>query len=205
MHQAAVWQKSAASKLIRLFICRSIKLTSNVFIILLSWVENSSSFRSAGIQILWVHFSAFCWNRYYLWQDMHSSAEAQVLAGRSQGLEEEGWDETSANPSRLRLANVWYQGNEMGLGPAKQTGKSCVPTSLQRPVSTIRSAVEGSTMFLGNRAQSEERGGLCVYANDAWCSNAVKADGRCLPDVRPLIWRRNHNIIISWCIYVLYM
>ena len=66
---------------------------------------------------------------------------------------------------RLRLANVWYRGNEMhemGHEPAKQMGKSCVPTSLQRRVATTRCAVEGSTVFLGNRAQSEERWTLCL-------------------------------------------
>lgn len=29
----------------------------------------------------------------------------------------------------------------------------------------------------------KSKGGLCVYVVDAFCSNAVKADGQCLPDV----------------------
>ncbi len=34
------------------------------------------------------------------------------------------------------------------------------------------------------------RGGrLCVYINDAWCSNVVNADGECFPDVKFLMLR----------------
>ncbi len=47
-------------------------------------------------------------------------------------------------------------------------------------------------MLYANRMQDSSKtrgGGLCVYINDAWCSNIVKADGQCFPDWKFLTLR----------------
>ncbi len=47
-------------------------------------------------------------------------------------------------------------------------------------------ALDRQTVFCADRTQDSSKmrgGGLCVYINDAWCSNVVKVDGQRSPDV----------------------
>ncbi len=47
-------------------------------------------------------------------------------------------------------------------------------------------ALDRRALFRADKAQDYGRqrgGGLCVHMNNAWCSGAVKVDGRCSPDV----------------------
>ena len=68
-------------------------------------------------------------------------------------------------------------------------------------------------MFCTDRTQDSGKrrgGGLCVYINDAWCSNAVKVDGQCLPDVeflmlrcRPYYLPREFTSVFVVAVYIL--
>ncbi|ONI45398.1 hypothetical protein AN641_04275 [Candidatus Epulonipiscioides gigas] len=53
-------------------------------------------------------------------------------------------------------------------------------------------ALDGRSLFRADRTQDSGKtrgGGLCVYINDAWCTGAVRVDGKCSPDVEFLLLR----------------
>ncbi len=102
-----------------------------------------------------------------------------------------------AFPSVL-LANVRSQENKMDeirFRLTQQRGiRDCcahifTETSLCQNILKQAISLDGQTIFRTDRTQNSDktrRGRLCVYINSAWCSNVIKVDGQCFPDVEML-------------------
>ncbi len=85
-------------------------------------------------------------------------------------------------------------------------------TWLHRNILDQAIALDGLNVFCADRTQDsgKMRGGrLYVYINDAWCSNVVKVDGQCFPDVkfwmvrcRPYYLPREFTSVFVAAVYV---
>ena len=86
----------------------------------------------------------------------------------------------------------------MGIG--KATGKqTAAPKPLQRPHSVPYQAVALDQETWRDKSPTR-RGGISVYFTDTRCSNTVKVDAQCFPDVKLLTWRckqYHHRYIVS--------